>query len=60
MGAYYMRRMMRPSEPYERLDLTTFTHDRVVVFLLAVDARLGCALIIAFGETLLGFPEELG
>jgi hypothetical protein len=55
--------MMRPSEPFEGLDLTTFTHDWVVVFSLALltfDARLGCALIIAFGETLLGFPEELG
>jgi hypothetical protein len=39
MGAYCMRRMMRPSEPYEDLNLTTFTHDRVVVFLLAFDAR---------------------
>jgi hypothetical protein len=58
-----MRHMMRPSEPFEGLDLTTFTHDWVVVFSLALltfDARLGCALIIAFGETLLGFPEELG
>jgi hypothetical protein len=54
---------MRPSEPSEDLDLTTSAHDWVVVLIpdiLIFVARLDCALVIAFGETLVVSSEELG
>jgi hypothetical protein len=39
----------RPLEPSGGLDLTTSAHDGWLVTLLLTRARLGCALLVAFG-----------